>query len=64
MTSSLHHTLYCNLVISRIQQLIDSNLFADEDNCVECDEAIEGLEKIDDETDALDITMVKVNDAR
>ena len=43
---------------------IDSNLFADEDNCVECDEAIEGLEKIDDETDALDITMVKVNDAR
>ena len=24
----------------------------------------EGLEKIDDETDALDITMVKVNDAR
>ena len=36
----------------------------DEDNCVECDEAIEGLEKIDDETDALDITMVKVNDAR
>ena len=40
------------------------NLFADEDNCVECDEAIEGLEKIDDETDALDITMVKVNDAR
>merc|ERR1712066_1157571 len=35
-----------------------------EDNCVECDEAIEGLEKIDDETDALDITMVKVNDAR
>merc|ERR1719151_483372 len=29
-----------------------------------CDEAIEGLEKIDDETDALDITMVKVNDAR
>ena len=67
------------LVISRIQQLIDeklvcrqgqwltiidSKLFADEDNCVECDEAIEGLEKIDDETDALDITMVKVNDAR
>ena len=38
--------------------------FTDEDNCVECDEAIEGLEKIDDETDALDITMVKVNDAR
>ena len=38
--------------------------FPDEDNCVECDEAIEGLEKIDDETDALDITMVKVNDAR
>merc|ERR1712233_216817 len=31
---------------------------------VEYDEAIEGLEKIDDETDALDITKVKVNDAR
>ena len=36
----------------------------DEDNCLECDEAMEGLEKIDDETDALDITFVKVNDPR
>ena len=38
--------------------------FTVEDNCVECDEVIEGLEKIDDETDALDITFVKVNDPR
>ena len=36
----------------------------DEDNCIECDEVVSGLEKIDDETDALDITFVKVNDAR
>ena len=36
----------------------------DEDNCIECDEVQEGLEKIDDETDALDITFVKVNDPR
>ena len=38
--------------------------YLDEDNCLECDEAMEGLEKIDDETDALDITFVKVNDPR
>ena len=37
---------------------------ADEDNCIECDEVESGLEKIDDETDALDITFVKVNDPR
>ena len=36
----------------------------DEDNCIECDEVESGLEKIDDETDALDITFVKVNDPR
>jgi len=51
-----------------LEKLLDENEFVAvyfyEDNCVECDEAIEGLEKIDDETDALDITMVKVNDAR
>jgi hypothetical protein len=34
--------------------------FLDEDNCAECDEVLIGLEKIDDETDALDITFVKV----
>ena len=38
--------------------------FVDEDNCIECDEVESGLEKIDDETDALDITFVKVNDPR
>ena len=37
---------------------------SDEDNCIECDEVESGLEKIDDETDALDITFVKVNDPR
>ena len=39
-------------------------LCLDEDNCIECDEVESGLEKIDDETDALDITFVKVNDPR
>ena len=38
--------------------------FLDEDNCIECNEVEQGLEKIDDETDALDITFVKVNDPR
>ena len=41
-----------------------TDLFTDEDNCIECDEVESGLEKIDDETDALDITFVKVNDPR
>jgi hypothetical protein len=36
------------------------HFFLDEDNCAECDEVLIGLEKIDDETDALDITFVKV----
>ena len=36
-------------------------LCIDEDNCNECDLVITGLEKIDDETDALDITFVKVS---
>ena len=40
------------------------DLILDEDNCIECDEVESGLEKIDDETDALDITFVKVNDPR
>ena len=37
---------------------------ADEDDCAECDQVLEGLERIDDETDALDITFVKINDPR
>ena len=45
-------------------QILYYFVYLDEDNCVECDEAMEGLEKIDDETDALDITFVKVNDPR
>jgi hypothetical protein len=36
------------------------SFYPDEDNCAECDEVLAGLEKIDDETDALDITFVKV----
>jgi hypothetical protein len=40
--------------------LLNRNYFLDEDNCAECDEVLIGLEKIDDETDALDITFVKV----
>ena len=43
---------------------VDNDLVLDEDNCIECDEVQSGLEKIDDETDALDITFVKVNDPR
>ena len=35
------------------------NLSSDEDNCIDCDEVESGLEKIDDETDPLDITFVK-----
>jgi len=51
-----------------LEKLLDENEFVAvyfyEDNCIECDEVQEGLEKIDDETDALDITFVKVNDPR
>ena len=36
------------------------HVFSVEDDCNECDEVLEGLESIDDETDALDITFVKV----
>merc|ERR1719373_1004183 len=49
-----------------LEKLLDENEFVAvyfyEDNCIECDEVVSGLEKIDDETDALDITFVKVND--
>merc|ERR1719431_154215 len=51
-----------------LEKLLDENEFMAvyffEDNCMECDEVREGLEKIDDETDALDITFVKINDPR
>jgi len=51
-----------------LEKLLDENEFVVvyfyEDNCLECEEVLEGLEKIDDETDALDITFVKVNDPR
>jgi len=51
-----------------LEKLLDENEFVAVyffgDNCLECDEVLEGLEKIDDETDALDITFVKVNDPR
>merc|ERR1711973_814382 len=40
-----------------LEKLLDENEFVAvyfyEDNCIECDEVQEGLEKIDDETDAL-----------
>ena len=38
--------------------LLDSNV------CPSCNKVLEGLESIDDETDALDITFVKINDPR
>ena len=47
-----------------LSDCVDNDLVLDEDNCIECDEVQSGLEKIDDETDALDITFVKVNDPR
>merc|ERR1711874_832246 len=51
-----------------LEKLLDENEFVAvyfyEDNCIECDEVESGLEKIDDETDALDITFVKINDPR
>ena len=37
---------------------LDSNV------CPSCKKVLEGLESIDDETDALDITFVKINDPR
>merc|ERR1712029_522212 len=44
-----------------LEKLLDENEFVAvyfyEDNCIECDEVVSGLEKIDDETDALDITF-------
>jgi hypothetical protein len=37
---------------------------ADESDCRKCDEALAELEHIDDETDDLDITFVKIKDAK
>ena len=34
------------------------------DECNSCDEILAGLEKIDQETDNLDITFIKINDPR
>jgi len=51
-----------------LEKLLDENEFVAvyfyEDDCPECNEVLEGLERIDDETDALDITFVKINDPR
>jgi len=51
-----------------LEKILEENEFVVvyfyEDDCNECDEVLEGLEMIDDETDALDITFVKVNDPR
>ena len=51
------------MIISKMKMLLMMMMmiYLDEDDCVECDEVLEGLEKIDDETDALDITFVKVS---
>ena len=38
--------------------------FADSDVCGTCKEALEGLERIDEETGELDIMFVKINDPR
>merc|ERR1712038_1431079 len=51
-----------------LEKLLDENEFVAvyfyEDDCAECDQVLEGFERIDDETDALDITFVKINDPR
>ena len=58
--SRIEQTIFF-IASSKIQQCSTYILcIADEDSCAECDEVLTGLEKIDDETDALDITFVKV----
>ncbi|CAG0925111.1 unnamed protein product, partial [Notodromas monacha] len=51
-----------------LEKLLDENdfvaVFFYEGDCRKCDEALEELERIDDETDNLDITFVKIKDAR
>ena len=39
-------------------------IILDSDDCKNNDEILEGLEKIDQETDNLDITFIKINDPR
>ncbi len=38
--------------------------FSVDDHCSSCNRVLESLERIDQETDALDITFVKINDHR
>ncbi|CAG0886763.1 unnamed protein product [Cyprideis torosa] len=51
-----------------LEKLLDENDFVSvffyDNNCPKCDEALKELEHIDDETDDLDITFVKIKDAR
>ncbi|XP_046406800.1 uncharacterized protein LOC124171637 isoform X5 [Ischnura elegans] len=51
-----------------LDKLLDENDFVAvyfyEQNCAECDVVLSELEKIDSETDNLDITFVKISDAR
>ena len=57
-------------VLSNELMLISSNINLwfhinlDSNVCPSCKKVLEGLESIDDETDALDITFVKINDPR
>ena len=37
---------------------------SDADECKTCPDVLQGLEKIDTETDNLDITFIKINDPR
>lgn len=46
------HAIICTVVL------------VDERNCKSCKKVLDGLERIDQETDALDITFVKVSDPR
>jgi len=51
-----------------LEKLLEENdflvVYFEDESCSECDEILRGLESIDDEVDALDITFVKVNDQR
>jgi len=51
-----------------LEKLLEENEFLvvyfEEENCIECADIMKGLESIDDEVDALDITFVKVIDPR
>lgn len=51
-----------------LDKLLEENDFVAvyfyQDDCKECDKVLEGLETVDEETAALDITFVKMNDPR